>query len=526
MSTYGSGRDGEYARRLDNAISDFISRYNANPSTDHKTIILFPGGMGSQLMRARAPYQNGPPFSYDMAWLDCTIASGAATKLQMQGDFDYQQHYIVPDRCVDFLLLRPYSEFIQWCQDNWLDLFIFGWDWRLGIEHTADFFLTTFMPKFDTRVSGCTPNPLQNFTLIGHSFGGMVVKLILNQTNSQYVQQMRRAISVATQFYGYGGQVHRFFKGDPDLNWTEGLNGATAITEIVSTLPAGYELLFLDKATYNTNKIALANDPHGYNLLNYPSMDATNPGQRADPYNPIPGKPGPGSTGDVRYISNHGFDWNLLAAGGAVYQQVAKKLNHNVAKKFYNIRGVQFKNRKVVKGTVVSQTWQRVPATFDPDNDPDPLSDTLGPGDGVLPAWSTRLIGVPDQNVNTIKADIEHMTMMNEGLVQKKIANLLGLAPKTLKPMRVRAKTTAASRAELNNFLGGLRAVALKKGLQREERRTAVHNYLRRFGPDQLQEFLGRAYLDALKSPSQKMGRLPGKKRGGATKKPKDLSAE
>ena len=52
MSAYGQGRDQEYLDRLDAPINDFVSRYNANPSPDHKTIFLFPGGMGSQLMRA------------------------------------------------------------------------------------------------------------------------------------------------------------------------------------------------------------------------------------------------------------------------------------------------------------------------------------------------------------------------------------------------------------------------------------------------------------------------------------------
>ena len=42
-----------------------INRYNANPIGHHTTIFLFPGGMGSRLMRADRPYQDGPPFVYD-----------------------------------------------------------------------------------------------------------------------------------------------------------------------------------------------------------------------------------------------------------------------------------------------------------------------------------------------------------------------------------------------------------------------------------------------------------------------------
>jgi hypothetical protein len=84
MATYEQGRDQEYLDRLDGAISAFISRYNANPSTtNRRTLFLFPGGMGSQLTRASAPFTSTPPFSYDLAWLDCGIVSGDVVNLQM-----------------------------------------------------------------------------------------------------------------------------------------------------------------------------------------------------------------------------------------------------------------------------------------------------------------------------------------------------------------------------------------------------------------------------------------------------------
>jgi hypothetical protein len=191
--------------------------------------------------------------------------------MQAHGDEDYEQRYVVPESCVDFLILRPYEGFIEWCQNNWLDLFIFGWDWRRGTEATADFFLDKFLPKFESRVSKgsspkCSPPPLNNFWLIGHSFGGSVIKQILNRSDHKYVKKMTGAISVATPFYGYGSQVHRYFKGDLLVNWTKGRYGAGEITKALSTMPAGYELLFLDQAAYNERKAELAADPEGYNL--------------------------------------------------------------------------------------------------------------------------------------------------------------------------------------------------------------------------------------------------------------------
>jgi hypothetical protein len=177
MGVYEKGRDKEYLARLDTPIKNFISQYNANLSQKgRRTIFLFPGGMGSQLARATTDYKSGPPFSYDDIWLNCATVFGAAFYMQMQGDIDYQQHYIVPDGCVDFapLQLQPYGDFIRWCQTNSLDLFVFGRDWRRDVNETVDLFLNKFLPKFESRVASCTPNPLNDFTLLSHSFGGLM----------------------------------------------------------------------------------------------------------------------------------------------------------------------------------------------------------------------------------------------------------------------------------------------------------------------------------------------------------------
>jgi hypothetical protein len=109
-----------------------------------------------------------------------------------------------------------YAGFISWCHSSDIDLFVFGWDWRRSSEAAADFFLNRFLPAFDSlaTIAGCSPHPLDNFWPIGHSFGGMAVKQIVNQSANQYVQRMKRAITVGSPFYGYGGQVHRYFKGD------------------------------------------------------------------------------------------------------------------------------------------------------------------------------------------------------------------------------------------------------------------------------------------------------------------------
>ena len=422
----------------------------------------------------------------------------------LPGNIDFEEKYVVPEGCVDFVLAHPYGNFIQWCRHNWIDLFVFGWDWRRGVQELADFFLNVFMPMFDVRFAGHTPHPLDNFTLIGHSAGGMVVKMILNASADQYVQRMKKAITVATPFYGYGGQIHRYLKGDTDLNWTEGANGASVYTRVISSMPGTYEYLYLDYETYESNKIAFASDPEGYNLDAYPSFDKVDPNEVADPYDPQPD-----AQSRVRYPLHYGFDSSLLYRGKVESRKVSSALaDPNTASKFYNIRGIQSKNGNVLSDTVVAQLWERVPESFDPDTDPDPIDDKNGYGDGVQPAWTARLLGLPDpaQQVITIVDDIEHMTMMNNSKVQEKIAELLGLDPNALTFVLEDMEEFVASRVELDQFLSGVRKLIVEKALTPERRKVVLAEYLRGFKPIELHKLLARAYIDALEESEPKDG--------------------
>jgi pimeloyl-ACP methyl ester carboxylesterase len=504
MTDYATGRDAAYASRLRNTIEEFASQYGANPSTHRRTIFLFPGGLGSQLMRANKPHPQ-PPQYYEKSWIDCGILSGDGPGLRMlPGNVDFEEKYVVPDGGVDFVLAHPYNNFIQWCRNNWIDLFVFGWDWRRSVQDSADFFLKVFMPMLDTRFAGQTPHPLDHFTLVGHSAGGMVVKMILNASADQYVQRMKKAITVATPFYGYGGQTHRYLKGEPDLNWTEGANGASTYTKIISSMPGMYEFLLLDHETYEVNKVAFASDPEGFNLKAYPSLDKADPNEVADPYDPQPD-----AQGLVRYPLNHGFDSTLLYKGRVESRKVSSALaDPATAAKLYNIRGVQTRNGNPRNNTVVSHVWARVPASFDPDTDTDPIEDTLGPGDDTQPAWTTRLLGLPDpmHQVITVLDDAEHMhmTMMGNPKVQTKIAELLGLNPTSM--MFVVEEEFVASRTELNGFLDGVRKLVVDKELEPARRKIVIVDYFRGFKPVELHKLFARAYLDALRSPSQKTG--------------------
>jgi pimeloyl-ACP methyl ester carboxylesterase len=411
--TYAATRDSEQLRILDVAIAQFIQRFTSNSATDQRrTLILFPGGMGCQLLRAKDPYQDGlnapQTFKYDKVWLTLGTFLGDALTLQMHKDAqgvnrDLNDRIIVADGAVELFGLTPYDRFTSWCELNNLDWFIFGWDWRRRLEETVSFFLTQFLPRFQSAVKKtCNVDPLRDFVLVGHSFGGMIVNLVLRQYNSLLVN-MTRAVTVATPFYGYNGQIHRWFEGEPYLN---GL-GPMKVIKVITSMPACYTLLYLDGCTYAANPALTSDAP--FPLAGYPSRDAGNPAQLVDGFNP----------GPQRYPSNTGFDMSELNHGLQIYQQLAAPLSQ-YASKFFNIRGVQSSNTN----TVGSIAWGLLAGPLNPNASPITDSPPDVPGDGVQPAWSTRLVTLSPAQWVTVQG-VDHMFMMEYNQTHQAIAQVL-----------------------------------------------------------------------------------------------------
>jgi pimeloyl-ACP methyl ester carboxylesterase len=248
MITYDTTRESEQLRYLKVDIAAFIQRYGSKPlKPGRRTLFLFPGGMGTQLLRAQTPYQdNGTPqtFQYDNYWLSVLTFLGEALFLGMykNGNVfrDYDDQIVIPYVAVNLFGLSPYSRFTQWCELNDLDWFIFGWDWRRRLEDSVCFFLKKFLPLFRSTVQDqCGADPLQDFILLGHSFGGMVVKLLLHQQD-QVLDNMTRAVTVASPFYGYDGQIYRWFQGEPLLNQIGPIDVTAQMVKVISWLPGGY----------------------------------------------------------------------------------------------------------------------------------------------------------------------------------------------------------------------------------------------------------------------------------------------
>jgi hypothetical protein len=427
--SYDSTRISEQLRVLEPAISEFIVRYNINTvlgpagGGPRQTVFIFPGGMASRLMRAKTPYVPGVAnqiFDYDEAWINPFTFLGDARHLKMtragSTHSDKWNKIIVADGLINLFGVTPYVLFTLWCTLKKLDYFVFPWDWRRSVAEVSDFFIATFLPFFrDLVKAGCNnADPLQRFSLIGHSAGGMVVNWALRSGDGLIIAGLDKAITVATPFYGYGGQLHRWFEGEEYLN---GLGNVfrSGIIKAICSFPGCYAWMFLPEATYLANQGSFNGDPN-YPLAVYPSVDFA-AGGHADPYNPLTN----GAQHRYPSATSSGFDDVELASAKLVVDHLSSPLGAGQAAQLWNIRG------DTLAGNTHNRTrWKWVPPTA-----PSPINDVdWAAGDGVQPAWTARHVDLDAVagHVITIKSPLAtHTTLMSLPETIAEIAGILGV---------------------------------------------------------------------------------------------------
>lgn len=82
------------------------------------------------------------------------------------------------------------------------------------------------------------------------------------------------------------------------------------------------------------------------------------------------------------------------------------------------------------------------------------------------------------------------------------------MAVRTRKP-KSPSPPPRASRDELNKFLDGLQAAQAEAAGDSTKLRTTTLAYIAKYSLPELQGLIGRAYVDAPKSASQKLGTMP-----------------
>jgi hypothetical protein len=426
--SYNTTRISEQLRVLDPEINNFIVRYNASNGLagggPRQTVFLFPGGSASRLVRATTAYDPaGPPnqvFAYDEVWLNAVTFLGGARNLRMKriapNDYrDKQNKIIVADGLVNLFGVTPYLGFTAWCALKGLDYFVFPWDWRRAVYDVGDFFVTHFLPHFQELVrAGCNnADPLVRFSLIGHSAGGMVVNWAL-RSGAPIMRCLDKAITVATPFYGYGTQLHRWFEGEALLNgfglFTKG------VIRALCSFPGCYAWMFLPHQTFFAERLAFAADPD-YPLLRYPSVDLTT-GAIADPYDPQTN----GAQHRYPSFSDSGFDFVELACAKVLVLFLSSPLTQAQADKFWNIRA-----DTLAGNTLHETTWDWVPPPT-----PTPIQDaSVVDGDSCQPGWTARHVRLeelaPMHVISIRSAWAAHATIMNLPGTLQEISGILDL---------------------------------------------------------------------------------------------------
>ncbi|MGH7807068.1 MAG: esterase/lipase family protein, partial [Thermodesulfobacteriota bacterium] len=439
--SYESARDEEILKSNIRHASEFVKKYDPNK----KTVILLPGGLGSQLDRTTVPYKsNISNYEYGTVWVDeGIIFQKDALELEMDSKKrDRKEHIIVPRGPLGFFA-KPYDVTESYFKENGYNYTVFGYDWRRSVEEAA-IWLEDFLRRFRDGVISRfardkSKNPLLTTTLLCHSQGGLVAKIFLhrvfqgNPSPDKVSQWIERVVTVATPFYGTSNHIKRYYKGDKALNI---IYGAKRITKIAGTLPGPYILLFMDKATYERDNNVLKLD-------RYPFLDAIDKNIEVDPY------------------SDEAFGrfpkWvikDYLNQAKDSRKGLIKTLPDSVIERVFHIRSGQDKSTKV------ELHWQPIDGgKFDPETDEYPIGGKNGEGDGTVPLWSARLAQTPESRIYNLQAAKKHSELMEHGETLAVASYIVdkGKLPKTITDDKMKyLGTPKASSQAVESFLFGV----------------------------------------------------------------------
>jgi pimeloyl-ACP methyl ester carboxylesterase len=449
---YEQARTAEILAAHDRRIEDFVRRYN--PSK--RTVLLVPGGMGSQLDRSAAPYKNASslPFAfYDPVWIDLGIIFfGDALTLQIGDDLhDAGDHIVIPNGPLRFTLvgeLDPYNLTRRYFERAGFNFITFGYDWRRTVGESAGF-LEEFLRRFARRckqVRGKDPRP--ETTLLCHSMGGLVAKVFLHrvagtESRARKVGEwVERVVTVGTPFYGTATHVWRYYVGQPPL---DSIYGRKKVAKFAGTMPGPYILMMLDEETFNRDGGALG-------LSEFPVIDADTRAN-ADPY-------------DAANIARFP-PWvsrQYLAEAKRLFATISATLPAAAIERVYHVRSGRAE-------MATRFAWKQVDgARFNPEKHAAPFTRVLGAdpvanrGDGTVPFWSARLPQTAADHVHDCEYAWDHGTLLEHKEVLTHVHGLLdsGTFRAAATPAMEVPPIERASLPEVEMFVNEVRAGAIQ----------------------------------------------------------------
>ena len=130
--SYDSYRKAKIEGYYDAQLETLVSSFDPNMPT----VILLPGGMGSQLERTEHPVGTEPNVINDVIWVDWGIFKPKkdAVKLQIEisggVERDKDSHVIAPHGPLKFITQSPYEELKDRAVAEKWNYCVFGFDWR------------------------------------------------------------------------------------------------------------------------------------------------------------------------------------------------------------------------------------------------------------------------------------------------------------------------------------------------------------------------------------------------------------
>lgn len=115
-------------------------------------------------------------------------------------------------------------------------LFEFPYDWRRPIESNAEL----LHQALERWADG---DPRRQFTLVGHSMGGLVLRTYLAIYPEQAQRRVKRVIVHGTPHFGAAGAVADLMLGNSMMAVAQQLNDANDLRRLTLNMPSAYQLL-------------------------------------------------------------------------------------------------------------------------------------------------------------------------------------------------------------------------------------------------------------------------------------------
>ena len=445
-------------RRAKELVDDYLS--------DQDTVIMLPGGGGSELLQSDKSYAKKTPgkFIYDPVWIDIGIVNpfkpDAYELFIKDNGRDERDRIIIPKGSLNYSV-KAYDGTKKYFRSLKYNYKEFGFDWRRPIAEWAGFleeFLTIFR---DGVMANNHPNPLPRTTLICHSHGGLIAIQFLQKifygkdVNEHDVSQwIDRVITVGTPFYANSNHIKRYYRGEKAL--PESIYKKKRLAKTMGSMPGPYIFLYLDKESYENDKNTLSNDRHP--LIGYPVIDADDQNIEVDPFEESSFRRFP------PWVNRE-----YLKAAKEARHEYLKELPDAVKDRIFHLRGIN--NEK----TLIKLRWRNINGSaYDPENGGSPIKakdEDYGPGDGTVPAWGARLAQIPLDRIYDLKKAKEHRDLMEHEETLKVMEFII--REKRL-PIKMDVKNTkyvgvkTESRPSVSNFLLGL------EGKTKEQAKTMI----------------------------------------------------